>query len=63
MNFEPLKKQLLARLPRLPGIGLWWRDPPPGWPPYDPYARKPVPRRPAPKGRAGAVALAEPDEE
>jgi hypothetical protein len=49
-------KRLLAR------IGLWWSDPPPGWP-YDPYAWKPAPRKPRPKGRSSAVALAEPDDE
>jgi len=28
----------------------------------DPYARRPVPRKPNPKPRSGAVAVAEPDE-
>jgi hypothetical protein len=28
----------------------------------DPYAWRPVPRRPQPKPRSGAVAVAEPDE-
>jgi hypothetical protein len=30
--------------------------------PRDPYAGKPVPVRSGPKGRSGAVAVAEPDE-
>ena len=59
LDFEPLKRQLLRAAAR---IGLWWKEPPPGWP-YDPYAWKPVPRRPPPKSRSGAVAVAEPDEE
>jgi hypothetical protein len=63
LNFGPLKQQLLGRLSRLPLIALWWKEPPPGWPPYDPYARKPAPRLPRPKSRSGAVALAEPDDE
>jgi len=29
---------------------------------HDPYAWRPVPRQPRPKGRSGAVAVAEPDE-
>jgi hypothetical protein len=28
----------------------------------DPYAWRPVPRKPTPKNRSGAVAVAEPDE-
>jgi len=28
----------------------------------DPYARRPVPRKPQPKTRSGAVAVVEPDE-
>jgi len=28
----------------------------------DPYARRPVPRKPQPKMRSGAIAVAEPDE-
>ena len=31
-------------------------------PPADPYARKPATLVPRPKGRSGAVAVAEPDE-
>ena len=31
-------------------------------PPADPYARKPAPLVPRPKGRSGAVAVAEPEE-
>jgi hypothetical protein len=31
-------------------------------PPADPYARKPAHLVPSPKGRSGAVAVAEPDE-
>jgi len=34
----------------------------PGGHDHDPYAWRPVPRTPAPKGRQGAVAVAEPDE-
>jgi hypothetical protein len=30
--------------------------------PFDPYAWKPAPLKPKPKGRAGSVAVAEPDE-
>jgi hypothetical protein len=42
---------------------LWrWRDHRPPSHPLDPYAWRPVPRRPQPKNRAGAVAVAEPDE-
>ena len=31
-------------------------------PPGDPYAWKPAPLQPRPKGRSGTVAVAEPDE-
>ena len=48
-------KQLLTFL------GLRPRHPPPGAD-GDPYAWRPVPRKPAPKARSGAVAVAEPDE-
>ena len=34
---------------------------PPGSP-HDPFAWKPAPLKPRPKGRSGAVAVAEPDE-
>jgi hypothetical protein len=34
---------------------------PPGFP-GDPYAWKPAPLKPRPKGRAGSVAVAEPDD-
>lgn len=63
LNFGPLRQQLLGRLSRLPIIALWWKEPPPGWPPYDPYAGKPVPRPRRPKSRSGAVAVSEPEEE
>ena len=35
---------------------------PPPSPPGDPYAWKPVPRTSPPRGRSGAVAVAEPDD-
>jgi hypothetical protein len=38
-----------------------WQQPPPG-DRRDPYAWRPVPRRPQPKPRSSAVAVAEPDE-
>jgi hypothetical protein len=43
-------------------LGLW-RDPHLPGSPGDPYAWKPAPVRPRPKGRSTAVALAEPDDE
>jgi hypothetical protein len=42
-------------------FGLWSGHEPPGAE-HDPYERRPVPRKPAPKARSGAVAVAEPDE-
>jgi hypothetical protein len=48
-------KRLLAFL------GLWHGSQPPGAE-RDPYAWRPVPRKPQPKTRSGAVAVAEPDE-
>ena len=42
-------------------LGLWRRGHAPGRD-HDPYAWRPVPRTPRPKGRSGAVAVAEPDE-
>jgi hypothetical protein len=48
-------KRLLAFL------GAWWGDQPPGAG-HDPYAWRPVPRKPQPKARSGAVAVVEPDE-
>jgi hypothetical protein len=42
-------------------LHLWRGDLPPGHP-RDPYAWRPVPRRPPLKSRSGAVAVAEPDE-
>jgi len=49
-------KRLLAWLRR-------WKDPIPPGSTRDPYARKPVPLRPSPKGRQDAIALAEPDDD
>jgi len=48
-------KRLLARL------GLWRGPHPPGAE-RDPYAWRPVPRKPRPTARSGAVAVEEPDE-
>ena len=48
-------KRLLAFL------GLWPGHQPPGAE-HDPYAWRPVPRKPRPNARSGAVAVAEPDE-
>jgi len=48
-------KRLLAFL------GLWRGSQPPGAA-GDPYAWRPVPHRPRPKARSGAVALEEPDD-
>jgi len=48
-------KRLLAFL------RLWSGHPPPGAE-LDPYAWRPVPRKPRPKARSGAVAVVEPDE-
>jgi hypothetical protein len=48
-------KRLLAFL------GFWPGQQPPGAD-CDPYAWRPVPRRPPPKARSGAVAVVEPDE-
>jgi hypothetical protein len=52
-------RQILKRL--LTFLGLWRGHRPPAAG-RDPYAWRPVPRSPRPKGRTGAVALAEPDE-
>jgi hypothetical protein len=52
-------KDLLQRVLRF--FGLLSEPPNPGSP-ADPYAWKPAPVRPRPKGRSGAVAVAEPDE-
>ena len=51
--------RLIKRL--LEFLGLWRGPQPPGAE-RDPYAWRPVPRRPKPKSRTGAVAVAEPDE-
>jgi hypothetical protein len=40
-----------------------WREPEAPDAPADPFAWKPVPRKPPPTGRSGSVAVAEPDEE
>jgi len=48
-------KRWLARL------GLWVRHQPPDAE-GDPHAWRPVPRKPRPKSRSGAVAVVEPDE-
>jgi hypothetical protein len=48
-------KRLLAFL------GLWSGHQPPGAG-GDPYAWRPVPRKPQPKSRSGAVAVVEPEE-
>jgi hypothetical protein len=48
-------KRLLAFLEQSPG------SQPPGAD-HDPYAWRPVPRKPPPKPRSGAIAVAEPDE-
>jgi hypothetical protein len=50
---------LLQRILRF--LGLSSGDPPPDHG-RDPYAWRPVPRRPKPKTRSGAAAVAEPDE-
>jgi len=42
-------------------LGRWRRPQAPGSG-HDPYAWRPVPRKPTPKSRTGAVAVAEPDE-
>ena len=42
-------------------FGFWSRRQPPGAE-RDPYAWRPVPIKPRPKARSGAVAVAEPDE-
>jgi hypothetical protein len=49
----------IARLRKF--LADWRGDQPPN-PHRDPYAWQPVPRKPGPKGRSGAVAVAEPDE-
>jgi hypothetical protein len=49
-------KRLIARLRRRRG----YRPPDIE---RDPYARRPVPHKPMPKGRSGAVAVAEPDDD
>lgn len=41
-------------------LGLWSEPAPPAEP--DPWAWRPVPRKPTPKVRSGAVAVLEPDE-
>jgi len=58
-DFEPLMRHLRQLVSR---IGLWWKEPPPGWP-FDPHAGQPVPRKPRPHARSGAVALEEPHED
>jgi hypothetical protein len=42
-------------------VGRWWKKEPdlPG----DPFANRMVPVRPGPKGRSGAAAVAEPEED
>lgn len=53
---------MLRALKRLLAFfGLWSGHQPPGAAP-DPYAWQPVPNKPKPKARSGAVAVAEPDE-
>jgi len=52
--FRALKRLLLR-------LAFWRSDRPPGRR-HDPHAWRPVPRTPRPKGRSGAVAVAEPDE-
>jgi len=42
-------------------LGLWMGHHPPDAE-GDPYAWRPVPRKPRPKARSGAVAVVEPDE-
>jgi hypothetical protein len=42
-------------------LGRWFGRQPP-FADRDPYAWRPVPRKPQPKARSGAVAVAEPDE-
>ena len=42
-------------------LGTWLRRQPPG-PHPDPFSWRPVPRKSPPRTRAGAVAVAEPDE-
>ena len=51
--------RMLERVLRFLGL---WRGPLPPSHPRDPYAWRPVPRRPQPKSRSGAVAVAEPDD-
>jgi len=51
--------QALKRL--LEWLGLWSGHHPPGEKP-DPYASRPVPLKPQPRTRSGAVAVVEPDE-
>lgn len=41
-------------------IGVWFG---PGGGTLDPFAHRPVPVAPKPKGRSGAVAVAEPEDE
>ena len=48
--------------PRDPYAWLRFDRPRPPADPRDPYAWRPVPGRPRPKSRSGAVAVAEPDE-
>ena len=43
-------------------LGLW-SEPSPPEASSDPYAWRPVPLKPKPKARGGAVAVAEPDEQ
>ena len=52
-------RRVLRRL--LAFIGLWRGHRPPGAG-RDPYEWRPVPRKPQPKTRSGAVAVVEPDE-
>jgi hypothetical protein len=47
--------------PFLSGLSRWSGRQPPGAA-RDPYAWRPVPRKPQPKARGGAVAVAEPEE-
>jgi hypothetical protein len=56
------KAYMLRALKRwLARLGLWMGHQPPDAE-GDPYAWRPVPRKPPPKSRSDAVAVAEPDE-
>jgi hypothetical protein len=53
-------------LPAVERVLIWLgfrRGPLPPGSPHDPYAWKPAPVRPRPKGRSSAVAVAEPDDD